>query len=105
MTGNGLLTSIRVTGPNKQREAIGEDAFLYWVIELKDYDGSQIVEKLSPVTYGVVPAGFIQVYPEQGTAPQLVEGERYYLRIVTTDANGVRTSFTIQDGKAVEDDR
>jgi hypothetical protein len=102
LSGNGTLGAIRVRGPEKQREAEGEDAFLYWVIRnAKDKD--QGIEKLSPVTYGNVPDGYIQIYPESGMAPPLIEGERYNIRVVTFDANGADKYFVIRNGKAVEE--
>lgn len=97
MTGNGILTSVRVRGSEKQREAEGEAKFLYWVIEIKA--GRRRVAELSPLTYGVVPDGFEQIYPERGEAPRLVEGEKYYVRVVTSGANGDSKDFIIRNGK------
>jgi hypothetical protein len=34
LTGSGDLFSVRLRGPKKQREAIGEDAAIYWEIRL-----------------------------------------------------------------------
>ena len=99
MTGSGILTSVRVRGPQKQRETQGEDKFMYWVIEIKDGNNPRSVEKLSPLTYGKVPEGFEQIYPEGGEAPPLVEAERYYVRVVTSEANGDGKYFIIRDGK------
>jgi hypothetical protein len=98
MSGSGSLGTIRVRGLEKQREAEGEDAFLYWVI-VNRQDEDQNVERLGPVTYGKVPQGYKQVYPERGEAPQLVEGERYNIRIATNNANGVDKFFVIRNGK------
>jgi hypothetical protein len=98
MSGSGSLGTIRVRGPEKQRDAEGEDAFLYWVIVNRE-DEEQNVERLGPVTYGKVPQGYKQVYPEQGEAPRLVEGERYNIRIATANANGVDKFFVIRSGK------
>jgi hypothetical protein len=44
----------------------------------------------------------MQVYPEQGEAPPLVEGERYYVWVWTNNANGAAKYFVIRDGKALE---
>ena len=99
MSGSGILTSVRVRGPQKQREAVGEDKYLYWVIEIKDGHDARRVEQLSPLTYGRVPDGFEQVYPERGEAPSLLEGERYYVRVVTSEANGDGKYFVIRNGK------
>ena len=98
MSGSGSLGTIRVRGPEKQRDAEGEDAFLYWVIvNLEDQEKN--AGRLGPVTYGKVPQGYKQVYPEHGEVPQLVEGERYNIRIATFNANGVDKFFVIRNGK------
>lgn len=100
MTGSGILTSIRVRGPQKQREVEGEDKYLSWVIEIDDGNKPRRVEQLSPLTYGTVPDGFKQIYPERGAAPPIVEGEKYYVRVVTSEANGDGKYFMIRNGKA-----
>jgi hypothetical protein len=99
MTGNGILTSIRVRGHNRQRDAQGEDQYLYWVINLEDYDGSQVVGRLGSVIYGKMPKGYIQKYPEKGEAPALSEGEHYYVHVITSEANGADGYFMILNGK------
>ena len=100
MTGNGILTSIRVRGHNVQREGGGEQALYYWVIRAKK-GGAQIVDTLGSVTYGKTPEGYLQKYPESGEAPPLNEGEHYYIDIITTNANGVDGYFMIHNGKAL----
>lgn len=101
MTGNGTLTAIRVRGPHKQREAKGEALYLYWVIEIDGREDPADVETLSPVIYGKVPDGYKQVYPERGDAPPLVEGEHYYVRVVTSNANGDDGYFMLRNGKVI----
>lgn len=105
MSGSGTLGSLRIRGPKKQREVGGEDASIYWAIEPKDDDSDRNVERLGPITYGKVPDGYIQIYPEQGQAvPPLVEGERYNIRIATNNANGVDKFFVIREGKVAVSD-
>jgi hypothetical protein len=99
MTGSGDLTSIRIRGPHKQRDAEGEDMYLYWVIKLKGEGTERDVRDVSPVIYGIVPDGYIQAYPENGEAPPLVEGEHYYVQVITNYANGDDGHFTIHNGK------
>jgi hypothetical protein len=103
MAGSGSLGTLRVRGPKKQREAEGEDASIYWLIKTKE-DYGRYVEDLGPITYGIVPKGYVQVYPEKGEAPPLVEGERYFVQALTVDANGAATHFTISNGNAVQED-
>ncbi len=97
MTGNGRLSSIRVRGHNAQRNVFGEDALIYWEI---DQNGSgRAVGELGSVTYGTIPEGYAQKYPETGVAPKLDEGQYYYLRVTTANANGSDGYFIILDGK------
>ena len=95
LRGSGSLGRLRIRGPKQQREG-GENASIYWAIEPKDHDRN--VEDLSPIVYGQVPKSYVQVYPEQGEAPPLVDGERYYINVDTNDANGVREYFVIRNG-------
>ncbi len=99
MKGSGRLTALRVRGPEKQRNAEGEAAFLYWVIEMKVEGTDRNVREVSPIVYGNVSEGYKQVYPEKGGPPQLVEGERYYVQVIAMNANGAGKYFTIRDGK------
>lgn len=101
MTGNGSLRAIRVRGPKKQREAEGEEASFYWYIK-SEKGGAKNVEDVGQITYGKVPEGYVQVYPERGEAPPLIEGERYLVRVSTVNANGADKVFSIRSGKVVD---
>jgi len=101
LAGNGILTSVRVRGPNKQRDASGEAQYLYWLLELEDYDGSQVVGRLGSVRYGEIPKGYVQIYPENGVTPPLAENEHYHVHFVTTDAPHSKGHFTIRDGRVI----
>lgn len=99
MRGNGVLTAVRVRGPNRQRNVEGEAASLHWLIETKgDSATNDNVSSIGPITYGVVPSGFQQIYPESGTAPPLTEREHYYVRAVVSEANGDDGYFVINKG-------
>jgi hypothetical protein len=102
MSGNGILTSIRVRGHKRQREVQGEDQYLHWVIEVKE-TGGDYVGNLGSVTYGKIPEGYEQIYPEKGEAPPIIEGQHYYVRIVTSNANGADGYFMVLNGKALFD--
>jgi len=97
MTGNGRLSSIRVRGHNTQRNISGEDALVYW--EIDNNGAGRSVGDLGSVTYGKVPDGYVQKYPETGGAPKLDEGQYYYVRVTTANANGDEGYFIILDGQ------
>jgi len=59
------------------------------------------IENLPPITYGVVPPGFSQALPVNGSPPKLVEGKTY-----EAGGPGVMVPrgvlrFSVRDGKAV----
>jgi hypothetical protein len=100
MVGSGTLSSMRIGGPKKLREAQGEEAYLYWMIESRK-DSDRPIERLSPLAYGQVPDGYVQTYPEHGHPPPLIEGERYLVHIETFGANPFFGYMTIHEGKAI----
>jgi hypothetical protein len=98
MRGNGLLGRLSVRGPRTQRDVKGEAALYYWQIEDHGAD-DKTVERMGTITYGEVPDGFRQVYPDAGKAPPLIEGERYLIRVETGEANGATKYFVIRNNK------
>lgn len=96
MSGSGTLGSLRVVGPKRQREALGETASIYWMIQPEGDADPQAIASLSPIIYGKAPQGYRQVYPEQGEVPPLVEGEKYFVDVSTNAANGVRETFLVK---------
>ncbi len=103
LRGNGSLRALRLRGPNKQRSVEGESAFIYWRIT-SEGGTARSPDEIGTITYGSVPAGYKQIYPENGTAPSLIEGERYYIRVDTANANGAEKFFVIRNGKVETSD-
>jgi hypothetical protein len=103
LSGNGTLTSLRVRGPHKQREAEGEDASMYWVIKRSEGQSGDTVGRIGTIVYGVPPPGYRNLYPETGQVPALQEGERYYVQVITLDAEGASAYFTIKNGRAIQE--
>jgi hypothetical protein len=102
LAGSGWLGSLRIGGPKKRREAFGETALLYWEIEPISADSVRRIEKISPIIYGKVPAGYRQLFPASGEPPPLIEGDTYNIRVSTNNAPGIIKDFTIRDGKVIE---
>jgi hypothetical protein len=101
MKGNGTLSSIIIRGPKSQRNIPGEEALFYWRIVARARR-AQSVGDIGEVVYGKVPEGYRQMYPESGPPPSLIEGERYYIRVDTNDANGAQKCFVLKNSKAEE---
>jgi hypothetical protein len=103
LAGSGNLISFGVmeVPPENQRQSIqrSSDANkLLWKIRPAGGAESKI-RRLPPVTYGVVPDGFEQVFPADGSAPVGLEEGKIYEAIGTAyDANGGLMWFRI-DGR------
>ena len=92
------MNELAVRGPKSQRKIEGPDSLAYWKIKPDEPGCGQQVGSLSPIVYGKVPVGYVQIYPENGSPPPLVEGERYYIQVSMCGANGVRAIFAIHNG-------
>ena len=57
---------------------------------------------LPTITYGVVPAGFIQKVPANGPPPALVEGKVYEVGGPAVEVPHSYVRFVIRNGKATE---
>lgn len=60
------------------------------------------IRRLSPITYGQIPVGFIQKTPRDGVVPTLVEGKIYEAGGPASNAHGGFIRFIIRDGKSIE---
>lgn len=97
MSGSGSLGRLVIRGPKSFRKSNGPDYSAYWYIEPQD--NAHSIENLSPLSYGTVPKGYKQVYPEQGNAPPLADEGIYYIQVDTNNAPGANGYFVIRGGK------
>src|SRR2546423_15272238 len=89
ISGHGTLDIIYVSGPALERktpEGGSPYSKHYWGIMPKDKYDISLFEKSEPITYGQVPEGFIQVYPERGEALPLFEGGNFVVQLDTKEA-------------------
>lgn len=95
---DGTLYFVRIVKyPAPESEIVPSEAGL-WQIELAK---NTIVYYYPEITYGVVPKGFIQKIPKDGSAPPpLKEGEEYVF-FAPTPANIKGVRFKIENGKSV----
>jgi len=105
---NGTLTAISVNGPDIEREANRENRAdppywkVYWKLVPQGTNPHHMyIDKSNPITYGKVPIGFVQVYPEHGPPDPLIEGTRYTVRLMVENGDGVNALFMIHKGKVV----
>jgi hypothetical protein len=65
---------------------------------------AKVIRRLPPITYGSLPAGFVQKVPRNGSPPELMEGKIYEAGGPASNANGGFIWFTIKGGKVVKVD-
>jgi hypothetical protein len=103
LSGSGTLRFAVIHGSKRMRSNEGDRDFAVWEIHEPDPEHARVetrVERMGSVTYGKVPDGYKQIYPENdGEPPVLVEGAKYEYWFETADANGARGYFRIKDGK------
>src|SRR6266404_3408049 len=103
LSGSGSLVYLRIHGP-KVRPAEDETAYIVWeIVPSGGWKNARGMEKIGTIIYGIVPAGYTQVYPEEGkTAPQIIEGEQYHVWAESAGANSASKEFAITKNKVVE---
>lgn len=120
-SGNGILAQMYVSGPYtldemklvvgigdkvitkeellKIKQVIGENRTLWQL----DPGAGKHVSDLPTIIYGVLPAEFKQVYPENNVKPSpLLEGKYYSVSVPSHNANSRMTYFVVKDGNIVE---
>jgi hypothetical protein len=96
-SGNLVFLSLGEVHDNKP-SPLGAPEF--W--KIRPNDSNNKISRLPSITYGIVPEGFIQVLPESGAPPPLIEGKVYDFGGPADNANGGSIWFSIQGGKSVE---
>lgn len=103
VAGSGHLQTLRVHGPQEKRSPADSEphGMTYW--EIRSVDGYDLETHGDiAVSYGQVPAGFVQVYPSGGVQPPpLFEGGRFALGLVVQGKDTVNALFTIHENTVV----
>ncbi|SRR5712692_2651370 len=103
-SGSGNLASFVVYSPAfaEKAESPWDENFALWKIKpIGGHLNGTPVERLERITYGVVPDGYRQVKPEDGSAPPLTEGQKYFYDVETTNAPGAAGFVEIKNSRAV----
>ncbi len=107
ISGSGRLASLVVHSPDfaEKAESPWDENFALWKIQPTggELNGTP-VGQLERITYGVLPDGYKQVKPEVGSAPHLVEGQKYFYEVATTGAPGAAGFLEIRNSKALPTD-
>ena len=103
-SGSGELAIFVVYGPDyiTKAQSPSDESVAVWKIKATGgYFAGMPVEDLEKITYGVVPDGYIQVKPQVGSAPPLLERQTYVYWAETTNAPGSGGAFEVREGRAV----
>jgi len=104
LSGSGAVAIFTVFSPDYMTKAkkLDDEDFALWKIKpAGGYLHGTWIRDLGGITYGVVPPGYVQVRPEVGVPPPLMEGQKYFYYVETTAAPGAGGYFEIRNSRAV----
>ncbi len=108
VSGPGTLSHFQVSGPDLEREphrqGDGERLTLlkvYWELVPSVAATTRSLDKIRSISYGQVPDGFVQVYPQEGAPPALIERDLYNVTLAANTGRGVNMFFSVRDGRIV----
>jgi len=105
LTGSGDLSSFSVFLVSSSDfklgrtvESLSDDSFftepVQWRVETLDSPHGSPVERIGDLKYGVVPPGYKQRIPADGSSPPAIApGRTYFFECSTTNAPGARARF------------
>jgi len=120
-SGNGILAQMYVSGPftlDEIKLLAGTEGRLITKEESLKIEqvigGSRVLWQIDPgrgkyvadlpiITYGELPKGFRQAYPDDNSPPlPLLEGKYYVISVPSHNANSHTTYFIVRNGNVVE---
>lgn len=107
LSGSGNLESFVVYSPDfaEKAESPWDENLALWKIRPnRERLHGTPVEQPGRITYGLVPDGYRQVRPWDGSAPPLTEGQKYFYDVETTNAPGAGGFVEIRNSQAVPTD-
>ena len=79
LSGTFTLVSFGIYRHSPEMERPNDPRFMVWLIEAADRkNGGETAWKLDTIKYGVVPPGYVQVFPAQGLPPSPLELGKIY---------------------------
>ena len=105
LSGGGSVAIFTVFGPDfmtKAEKPLDENFALWKIKPSGGYLYGTRISDLGSITYGVIPFGYKQIKPSDGAAPPpLVEGQKCFYVVETTNAAGASGYFEIKNSHAV----
>jgi hypothetical protein len=98
--GSAKLTSFKIFGP-KPGEKENPIGALYWEIEPSaDFQRSRSLGELGQIQYGVLPPGYTQRFPINGSPLPLSVDSTYTVNLSTTSFTILSLKFAFSNGEA-----
>jgi hypothetical protein len=72
-----------------------------WRVDADGRESASHASTIGKITYGIVPHGYHQSVPANGTPPSLIAGKYYSYFIASENGMPARGNFEIRDGNAV----
>lgn len=104
LSGTGASPLFMMGGPYTSVNDATQDKKL-WEITTGDNLAGTPIWRLSSITYGTLPNGFIQQYPQQGPPLPLEEGKYYFIFVYVHSAPSGKLCIKIQNNSAIEVER
>jgi hypothetical protein len=106
LSGSGKLASFSVylvpPSPEKMDKPFSEQVPVWQITAKPDFLHGRPIEKIQELTYGLIPAGYNESFPENGGLPRTIEPEKaYFFDCNTIDAPTAAGFFRVHDGKAI----
>lgn len=102
ISGGGFLQSFSIRDVSRGSASKGQENVL-WVIRTTS-DLGKHVNAVAAIEYGVVPAGYRQSFPEDGSAPKKLADGSYLAECGTADSICRPVFFRVQGGKVIAAD-
>lgn len=102
LSGDAYLDWITVYGPTPEKPE-GENLSVLW--KIVPNKAMLKAEEVTSITYGKVPNGFRQEFPESREPPMLIEGAVYKINAITKSGNHGYATITISNGRILRLDQ
>lgn len=101
LSGSGNLVELSIGRDLQDKTLIpSKRSPVIWKIIPTSRDGEKL-ESIGRIVYGVVPKGYKQTVPAEGSPSELTGGNYYYYYLETINAPHADGDFEIRDGKPV----
>jgi hypothetical protein len=106
LSGSGKLASFSVylvpPVPEQMTKPFSDQVPIWQITAEPDPLHGRPVEDIQKLSYGAIPAGYKQGFPENGSLPPVIAVEKdYFFDCTTTDAPTESGFFRVHDGKAI----